>query len=202
MFCFIGFQEHSSLDCQQPEEEKDSLQVGSRASSECLRSDEDQSLQIENGCEKKPSGQKWQRSITVNSDIVKFISKRKVYSEQLRKQLQKFYADDVLLIPEESLIKVTKKQGSTFIKDWNSKCCSTVKTFCGRFKKETFELRESSSVHKQLPKLGRMLRSTTAAYWMEASHKKLAVMTERKEREEVLTKVREFLQKTEDDGKE
>ena len=149
---------------------------------------------------KKSPGQQWQKSITIDRDVVKFISKKKIFSQQLSKQLRSTLHADVLLIPEESLIKVTKKPGSTCIKDWNSRCCSMVRRFCGRFRKESFELQES--VQKHLPKLGGMLPKTTTAYWMEAHHTKLAVMTEQSEREEILAKVREFLQNTGHDGKE
>jgi hypothetical protein len=172
---------------------------GSTTSSVHLGSDDDDVMGI-NLPGKKPS-QQLKKSIGMNSDIVKFISKRKKYSQELSKQLHKFHAE-VLLMPKESLIKVTKKPGSSYIKDWKKQCCSLVLRFCARFSKECFQLRESSSVKKRLPKLGGMLRLTTAAYWIEANNTKLAVMAEQNERDQVLEKVREFLQNTGDDGKE
>jgi hypothetical protein len=198
--------ENSVFDCEQLESEENVMNDGSTTSSVYLGSDDDDNLVPMPGVThdevtpgKKPERQ-LQRSIRMNSDIVKFISKRKKYSQELSKQLHKLFAV-VSLMPEESLIKVTKKPGSRFIKDWSKKCCSIVTRFCGRFGKECFELRESSSVRKSLPKLGGMLRSTSAAYWIEANTK-LAIMTEQSERDQVLTRVREFLQNTGDDGKE
>ena len=208
--------ENSVFDCEQLESEENLLNDGSTTSSGYLGSDDDDNLvpmpglthdEITSSMDmginppgKKPERQ-FQRSIRMNSDIVKFISKRKKYSQELSKQLHKLFAV-VSLMPEESLIKVTKNPGSRFIKDWSKKCCSIVTRFCDRFGKECFELRESSSVRKSLPKLGDMLRSTSAAYWIEANNTKLAIMTEQSERDQILTRVREFLQNTGHDGKE
>ncbi len=140
------------------------------------------------------------RHIKINKDVVKFISKKPKYSQELRENLEKLSAE-VQLIPERSLIIVTKKLRSRYIKDWNKRCCSMVTKFCSRFRKNCFELKESSSVRKSLPKLGKMLRTSNAAYWIEGNNKKLAVMTEQSEREQVLEKVREFLQILGNDGK-
>ena len=140
------------------------------------------------------------RHIKINKDVVKFISKKPKYSQELRENLEKLSAE-VQLIPERSLIIVTKKLRSRYIKDWNKRCCSMVTKFCSRFRKNCFELKESKSVRKSLPKLGKMLRTSSAAYWIEGNNKKLAVMTEQSEREQVLEKVREFLQILGNDGK-
>ncbi len=43
-------------------------------------------------------------------------------------------------------------------------------------------------MRKSLPKLGKMLRTNSAAYWIEVNNKKLAVLTEQSEREQVLEK--------------
>ena len=138
------------------------------------------------------------RHIKMDKDVVKFISNNK-YSQELNENLEKLSAE-VQLIPEKSLIIVTKKLGSRYIKGWHKRCCSMVTKFCNRFRKNSFELKESSSVRKSLPKLGKMLRTSNAAYWIE-SNKKLAVMIEQSEREQVLEKVREFLQILGNDGK-
>ena len=138
-----------------------------------------------------------QTSITINVDVVKFIDKRNKFKQELIKQLQKIHGE-VLLMPKEGRIKVTKEQGSIYIKDWRKQCCTTVRKFCARFTKHNFDLEDSSSVRKSLQKLGRLLRQTTAAYWIE-SNNKLAVMSEQSERDQVLKKVNEFLQST--DGK-
>ncbi len=140
------------------------------------------------------------KHIKIDRDVVKFISKRNKYSRELSENLEELSAE-VQLIPERSLIIVTKKLRSRYIKDWHKRCCSMVTKFRSRFRKNYFELKESRSVRKSLPKLGNMLRTSSAAYWIESNNKKLAVMTEQSEREQVLEKVREFLQIFGNDGK-
>jgi hypothetical protein len=125
-------------------------------------------------------------------DVVKFISKRNKYSQELGEKLKSVCAE-VELVPDKSLIIVTKKLRSRRINDWNKRCCSIVTKFCSRFEKTCFELKKSNSVRKALPKLGRMLKWSNAAYWMESNNKRLAVMTEQSEYEQVLENVREFL---------
>lgn len=142
-----------------------------------------------------------QKSIKVNRDIVKYISKRRKYSQELSEELEKICAE-VQLFPQKGLIKVTKKLGSKYVKEWNKLCTSTVITFCGRFGKDSLELKNSTRVRNDLPKLGRMLRSSNAAYWIEDKNTKLAVMAEQSEREKVLSKVKEFLQISENNGKD
>lgn len=144
-----------------------------------------------------------QATVRMNRDIVKFISKRMMYSQQLNKQLKKLLVEEVLLIPEKSEIKVTKKASWHRVENWKKRCCTTVRKFCSRFGKECFELVEPNSVRKGLPKLGGMLHSTTAAYWIEDNNTKLAVMSDKHERDQVLAKVREFLSlyNTPNDGK-
>ena len=142
-----------------------------------------------------------QKSIKMNRDIVKFISKRRKYSQELSEELETLCAE-MQLIPQKSLIKVTKKLGSKYVKDWNKRCSSAVITFCSRFEKVCLELKTSSRVRNDLPKLGGMLRWSSAAYWIEDKNTKLAVMTEQSEREKVLEKVKEFLQISENNGKE
>ena len=137
-------------------------------------------------------------SIKMNADTVKFIDKRNVFKEELKKQLKELHGQ-VLLMPKENRIQVTKEPGQIHIKDWGKKCRTKVKIFCDRFSKNQFKLEETNSVRKSLPKLGRLLQSTTAAYWIE-SNKTLAVMSEQSERDEVLDKVNQFLQST--DGKQ
>ena len=127
-----------------------------------------------------------------DADIVKFISNRSKYSQELSNKLEKLKAE-VEFVPERSHIIVTKKPRSRYIKDWKKRCCSIVKKFCSRFRKNCFELKDSSSVQKALPRLGKMLQWSNAMYWID-SNKKLAVMTEQGECEQVLKKVREFLE--------
>ena len=136
--------------------------------------------------------------IKMNADTVKFIDKRNVFKVELKKQLKELHGQ-VLLMPKENRIQVTKEPGQIHIKDWAKKCHTKVKIFCDRFSKNQFELEETNSVRKSLPKLGRLLQRTTAAYWIE-SNKTLAVMSEQSERDDVLDKVNQFLQST--DGKQ
>ena len=150
--------------------------------------------------QKKPRRQ-LQKSIKMNKDIVKFISKRRKYSQELSEELETLCAE-MQLIPQKSLVKVTKKLGSKHVKDWNKRCSSAVITFCSRFEKVSLELKTSSRVRNDLPKLGGMLRWSSAAYWIEDKNTKLAVMTEQSEREKVLEKVKKFLQISENNGKE
>ena len=75
-------------------------------------------------------------------------------------------------------------------------------TFCGRFGKVCLEIKKSTRVRNDLLELGGMLRWSNAAYWIEDKNTKLAVMTEQSEREKVLEKVKEFLQISENNGKE
>ena len=146
--------------------------------------------------------QRQESSIRMNSDIIKFIYKRKKYSQELSIQLDKLHSE-MVLIPDQSFIKVTKRPSSPYIKEWNKQCNSIVRTFCGRFRKEYFQLKDSSLVRKRLPKLGDILQGTAAAYWIENNNRKLTVMIEQGEREQILTKVREFLKNIEEDnGKE
>ena len=126
------------------------------------------------------------------ADVVKFISETNKYSQELGEKLKSVCAE-VELVPDKSLIIVTKKLRSRRINDWNKRCCSMVTKFCSRFKKTCFELNKSNSVKNGLPKLGRMLKWSNAAYWMESNNKRLAVMTEQSECEQVLENVREFL---------
>ena len=141
-----------------------------------------------------------QSSIRMNNDIVKFILKREKYKQELCEKLESLYAV-VRLIPNKSLIKFTKKTGSGYIKDWKKSCSFIIRKFCGRFGKECLEVKELSRVRRDLPKLGDMLQWSSAAYWID-NNKKLAVMTEQSEREQVLTEVKKFLQKSENDGKD
>ena len=142
-----------------------------------------------------------QKYIKMNRDIVKFISKRRKYSQELSEELETLCAE-MQLIPQKSLIKVTKKLGSKCVKDWNKRCTSAVLTFCSRFGKVCLELKKSTRVRNDLPKLGGMLRWSSAAYWIENKSTKLAVMTEQSERRKVLEQVKEFLQISESNGKE
>ena len=148
----------------------------------------------------KKKRQSIQSSIRMNNDIVKFISKREKYSQELSEKLESLYAE-VLLVPNKSLIKFTKKTGSRYIKDWKKRCSSIIRTFCGRFGKKCLEVKELSRVRRDLPKLGDMLRWSSAAYWID-NNKKLAVMTEQGEREQVLKEVEIFLQTSENNGKD
>ena len=141
-----------------------------------------------------------QSSIRMNNDIVKFISKREKYSQELCEKLESVNAE-VLLVPNKSLIKFTKKTGLQNIKDWEKRCSSIIREFCGRFGKSCLKVKGLSRVRKDLPKLGDILRWSSAAYWID-NNKKLAVMTEQSEREQVLKEVEEFLQKSENDGKD
>ena len=133
------------------------------------------------------------------ADVVKFISETNKYSQELGEKLKSVCAE-VELVPDKSLIIVTKKLRSRRINDWNKRCCSIVTKFCSRFEKTCFELKKSNSVRKALPKLGRMLKWSNAAYWMESNNKRLAVMTEQSECEQVLKEVREFLGNVGKDG--
>lgn len=133
-----------------------------------------------------------QKKVKIKKEIVKFISKRNAFSLQLREKLKTLSAD-VELFPPKSLIVVTKKRGSKFIKNWGNCSASMVRTFCDRFAKTCFDIKDSGRLRKDLPKLGGKLRSTYAAYWIEDGNKKLAVMTERGEFEHVLDIVRTFL---------
>ena len=140
-----------------------------------------------------------QSSIRMNNDIVKFILKREKYTQELCEKLESHA--EVRLVPKKSLIKFTKKTDSQNIKDWKKRCSSIIRTFCGRFGKNCLEVKELSRVRRDLPKLGDMLRWSSAAYWID-NNKKLAVMTEQSEREQVLKQVKEFLQTSENDGKD
>jgi hypothetical protein len=131
------------------------------------------------------------KCIKINRDIVQFISKRNKYSQELSERLE-MLSGEVELLPGKSLIIVTKKLRSRYIEDWHNQCGSTVTTFCNRFKKNCFELKELSSVRKALPELRKILQWSSAVYWIE-SNKRLAVMTEQNECEQVLKEVRKFL---------
>ena len=157
----------------------------------------DMTLQDESTKTVKKKCRKLKKFINIkDADIVKFISIRSKYSQELSNKLEKLNAE-VKLVPEKSLIIVTKKPGSRYIKDWKIRCCSIVTKFCSRFRKNCFELKDSSSVQKAWPRFGKMLQWSNAMYWIE-SDKILAVMTEQSECEQVLKKVKEFL---ENDGK-
>lgn len=132
---------------------------------------------------------------------MKFIYQTPEYSKQLREKLEKLCAE-MKLIPEKSLIKVEKKRGSRYITEWGKQCTSAVKTLCSRFRKDYLELKDPIRVQNVLPKLGDVLRWSSAAYWVEDENTKLVVMTEQSEREKVLEKVKEFLQISEDNNKE
>ena len=127
-----------------------------------------------------------------DADVVKFISNRSKYSQELSNKLEKLNAE-VELVPEKNHIIVTKKPRSRYIKDWKKRCCSIVRNFCSRFRKNCFELKDSSSVQKAWPRLGKMLQWSNSMYWIE-SNKILAIMTEQSECEQVLKKVKEFLE--------
>lgn len=225
MVHLIGFQDLSCLsDCKQPDDCKQSderpdeesiLEVSSTTNSVYLGSDDDKdnaraeyretgndnNFQTSSHMSGKASKRRETHvttSIKMNADTVKFIDKRNVFKEELKKQLKELHGQ-VLLMPKENRIQVTKEPGSIYIKDWVKKCRNKVKIFCDRFSKNQFELEETNSVRKSLPKLGRLLQRTTAACWIE-SNKTLAVMSEQSERDEVLDKVNQFLQST--DGKQ
>ena len=132
---------------------------------------------------------------------MKLFSKRSKYLEELSEKLEELCAE-MQLISGKSLIKVTKKTGSKNVKDWNKKCTSAVMTFCDRFRKDCLEVKRSSRVRKDLPKLGGMLWWSNAAWWTEDKSKKLVVMTEPSESEKVLEKVKYFLQISESYGKD
>ena len=149
----------------------------------------------------KQQRRKLQKSIKINRDSMKFISQTPKYTKQLSEKLEKLCAE-MQLIPDKSLVKVVKKQGSRYITEWQKRCTCTVKTFFSRFRKDCLELNDPTTVQKKLPKLGDMLRWSSAAYWTEDDSTKLVVMTEISEREKVLEKVKEFLQISENDGKE
>ena len=135
--------------------------------------------------------------IRINRDTVNFISKRKKFSQELTDKLERLSAE-VELVPEKSRIIVTKKLCSEPIQGWSKQCTLIVTTFGSRFKKNFFELNDSTSVRNALPKLRKMLQWSNSAFWIE-SNKRLAVMTEQSECEQVLKNVREFL---ENDGKD
>ena len=66
-----------------------------------------------------------QKSFKMNMNIVKFISKRRKYSQELSEELETLCAE-MQLIPQKSLIKVTKKLGSKYVNNWNKRCTSAV----------------------------------------------------------------------------
>ena len=193
----------------------ENLENKSTRSSVYLGSDTDEdnvgSVQDENETEIPPEStlpgnakqqrRQLQKSIKINRDIVKFVSKKRKYSQELSEKLEELCAE-MQLISGKSLVKVTKKLGSKHVKDWNKKCTAAVITFCNRFRKDCLEVKKSSRVRKDLPKLGEMLRWSSAAYWIEDKNTKLAVMTEQSEREKVLEKVKYFLQISESYGKD
>ena len=209
----IGFQDLSSLsDCRKSDERQPDVQnilddssttssiyLGSEdeVRAEAWKTSDENNSQMSDKPSEKKRETHLQTSITINVDVVKFIDKKNKFKQELRKQLQKIHGE-VLLMPKEGRIKVTKEQDSIYIKDWRKQCCTTVRKFCARFTKHNFDLEDLSSVRKSLQKLGRLLRHTTAAYWIE-SNNKLAVMSEQSEWNQVLKKVNEFLQST--DGK-
>ena len=132
---------------------------------------------------------------------MKFISQTPQYSKQLGEKLEKLCAE-MQLIPEKSLVKVVKKRGSRYITEWGKRCISAVKTLCSRFRKDYLVLKDPIRVKKDMPKLGDMLRWSSAAYWIEDENTKLVVMTEQSERDKVLEKINEFLQISENNAKE
>ena len=154
--------------------------------------EDDMTLKDESTKTVKKKCRKLKKFINIKDlDILKFISNRSKYSQELSNKLEKLNAE-VELVPEKSLIIVTKKPISRYVKDWKKRCYSIVTKFCSRFRKNCFELKDSSSVQKAWTRLGKMLQWSNAMYWIE-SNKILAVMTEQNECEQVLKNVREFL---------
>ena len=142
-----------------------------------------------------------QRFIRISRDSMKFISQTPEYSKQLGEKLEKLCAE-MQLIPEKSLVKVVKKRGSRYIAEWGKQCTFAVKTLCSRFRKDYLELKDPTRVQENMPKLGDVLRWSSAAYWIEDENTKLVVMTEQSERDKVLEKINEFLQISENNAKE
>ena len=129
--------------------------------------------------------------INIDKDIVEFILRNSKYSQELSEKLEKLSAE-VELVPEKSLIIVTKKFPSRRIRDWRKRCCSVVTKFCSHFRRSSFELKDSSSAREALPMLKKMFQWSDAAFSID-SNKTLVVVTEQNECEKILNNVREFL---------
>ena len=131
------------------------------------------------------------RFIEINKDIVEFLLRNSKYSQELSEKLEKLSAE-MELVPEKSLIIVTKKFSSRRIRDWKKRCCSVVTKFCSHFRRSYFELKNSSSAQEALPKLEKMFQWSDAAFWID-SNKTLVVVAKPSESEQILKNVREFL---------
>ena len=178
----------SSVNLDRDIDDDDNTEAGSMFGDE-----DDMTLQSEPTETRKKKCQQLKKCIDIkDADIVKFISNRSIYSQELSDKLEKLNAQ-AELVPEKNLIIVTKKPRSRHIKGWKKRCCSIVTKFCSRFRKNCFELKDSSSVQKAWPRFAKMLQWSSAMYWIE-NNKILAVMTEQSECELVLKKVKEFLE--------
>ncbi len=140
----------------------------------------------------KPSKQ-LQVSVNVDNDIVKFLMKRKKYSEELKDLLSRLSAE---LILKPGFIKITKVDGN-IIPNWEKRCEDTVNVFCSCFFKKYYPLSDEirDSISEALSTLQNDVSSTGAACWLDTHKQNLILVSLKVELSNVVKKVDEFIQK-------
>lgn len=139
--------------------------------------------------------------VKVDSSIGIFLSKRNNFYKQLQQELETLSAY-FELVPNKTHIIVTKRPGSKCIKDWSNRSTSLVQTFCNRFVKESFFIKDAERLRKDFQKLyGKLCLTYGKAFcerlrpavWVDVNHAKLFVISLRENLERDLEIVRNFL---------
>ncbi len=138
----------------------------------------------------KPSRQ-LQTSVGIDSDIVKFLMKRKKYSKELKDLLR----HDSELQLKSGFIKIKKVDEN--IPNWEKRCEDTVNVFCSRFDKKYFPLGDEirDSISEALSTLQNDVSSTGAACWLDTQKQNLILVSPKVALSNAVKKVDEFIQK-------
>ena len=132
------------------------------------------------------------KHVKVDSDILKFLGKRKKYSEELKDLLSRLGAE--LTIKPEFII--VKKVTESIIANWEKRCEDTVNKYCSCFQRECFPLDDAisrDSILGALPTLQKDVSSTGAACWLDTHKQSLVLVSLKLELSNVVKQVEKFI---------
>ena len=136
--------------------------------------------------------------VKVDRSICIFLSKRNNFHKQLQQELETLSAY-FELVPNKTHIIVTKRPGSKCIKNWSNRSVTLVQTFCNRFVKESFFIKDAERLRKDSQKLYRTVYGNAfrkrgrPAVWVDGNDAKVFVISLRENLERDLEIVRNFL---------
>ena len=134
------------------------------------------------------------KRVKVDSDILKFLGKRKKHSDELKNLLSRLGADFQIKSADQCI--VIKKVTQCITVNWEKRCEDTVNTYCGCFQKEYFPLDDAisqGSILGALPTLQKDVSCTGAACWLDTHKQNLVLVSLKIEFSNVAKQVEKFI---------